>query len=78
MLTRMSVQEVHRFLHSLKSLMRGRNAVAMITLPPVFARSLGEDGIKQLAWSVDASLELKGFAGMPPSFNQNGVKNLND
>ena len=56
-------QEVHRFLHTLKGLVRGRNAVAMVTLPPALARSIGEDGVKRLSWTVDASLELKGFAG---------------
>ena len=36
----------------------------MVTLPPAFVRNLDEDGIKRLNWAVDASLEIKGFAGM--------------
>lgn len=56
-------QEIHRFLHALRSLVRGRNAVAIITLPPSFIRNQDEDAIKRLSWAVDASLEIKGFAG---------------
>lgn len=40
--------------------------MVMITFPPASVRALGEDGIKRLSWSVDASLELKGFAGERP------------
>lgn len=35
----------------------------MVTIPPSLVRSLNEEGIKRLSWAVDASLELKGFAG---------------
>lgn len=50
-------------MHGLRSLVRGRNVVAMVTFPPTVVRTLGEEGIKRLSWAVDASLELKGFAG---------------
>lgn len=61
------IQEFHRFLHALRSLVRGRNAVAMVTLPPSFVRNQDEAALKRLSWSVDAALEIKGFAGMPIS-----------
>jgi elongator complex protein 4 len=61
-------QEIHRFLHALRSLVRGRNAVAIITLPPSLVRNQDEDSIKRLSWAVDASLEIKGFAGMSSLF----------
>lgn len=50
----------------MRSLVRGRNAVAMITLPPSFMKNQDEDAIKRLSWAVDASLEIKGFAGECP------------
>jgi hypothetical protein len=56
-------QEMHRFLHALKSLVRGRNAVAMVTLPPSLVRTLDEASVKRFSWAVDACLEIKGFAG---------------
>jgi hypothetical protein len=45
---------------------RGKNAIAMITLPPSFVRGLDEASTKRLSWAVDASLEIKGFAGTSP------------
>lgn len=36
----------------------------MVTLPPSLVRTLDEASIKRLSWAVDASLEIKGFAGM--------------
>jgi hypothetical protein len=38
----------------------------MITLPPSFVRGLDEASTKRLSWAVDASLEIKGFAGTSP------------
>jgi len=46
---------------------RGKNAIAMITLPPSFVRGLDEASTKRLSWAVDASLEIKGFAGTSPT-----------
>ena len=63
------MQEIHRFLHAVRGLLRGRNAVAMATVPPSLVRSTDEEGIKRLSWAVDASLELKGFAGMSLRFS---------
>jgi hypothetical protein len=46
----------------------------MITLPPSFVRNQDEDAIKRLSWAVDASLEIKGFAGkyLPSSHKTDG------
>lgn len=46
----------------------------MLSLPASFVRNQDEDSIKRLSWAVDASLEIKGFAGMsciPPRVHAN-------
>lgn len=61
-------QEIHRFLHALRSILRGHNAAAIITLPASLAKSLGDEEVKRLSWAVDACVELKGFAGRSKPF----------
>ncbi|RSH94823.1 hypothetical protein EHS25_004629 [Saitozyma podzolica] len=67
-----SAQGIHRFLHSLRSLLRTRPASALITLPAELARTppRGWDGdrdswVTSLAWSVDGCVELRGFGDSP-------------
>ncbi|KAK4686176.1 elongator complex protein 4, partial [Tremellales sp. Uapishka_1] len=64
----MTSARIHRFLHSLKGLIREKAISVMITLPSELAKASPEGGdreawIKSLSWVVDASVELKGFAG---------------
>lgn len=63
-------QEIHRFLHALRSLTRSRPVGTIITLPPhlVSTPPAGwtggqEDWIKPLAWMTDSCIEVHGFAG---------------
>jgi hypothetical protein len=66
----LTTQGIHRFLHSLRSLLRIRSASALITLPAELARTppRGWDGdrdswVRSLAWGVDSCVELRGFGG---------------
>ena len=62
-------QEVHRFIHSLRGMIRSRSAVVLVTLPPssLIPPSKGlesrsyEEWMTSLGWAVDALIELKGF-----------------
>lgn len=63
-------QGIHRFLHSLRSIIRNKSASALVTLPSHLARSpppgcglSKEAWIKSLAWAVDGCIELRGFGG---------------
>lgn len=65
-----SSSQLHRYLHSLKVLLRPKNAVAVVTLPSHLCKGPppGTSGdkvswIKSLAWAADACIELQGFAG---------------
>ncbi|TYJ55606.1 hypothetical protein B9479_003756 [Cryptococcus floricola] len=77
-----SVPEIHRFIHSLKELLKLKPASALVTLPASFLVALGEarEGIvKSLSWGVDACVELKGFADdptLPPLFPTHGLLTL--
>ncbi|WVQ93640.1 hypothetical protein IAU59_000716 [Kwoniella sp. CBS 9459] len=67
-------QQIHRFIHSLRSIIRDKSASALITIPPHLISGSGastERFIQRLAWGVDACVELKGFADdptLPPLF----------
>ncbi|OCF36299.1 elongator complex protein 4 [Kwoniella heveanensis BCC8398] len=69
-----SEQHIHRFIHSLRSIIRNKSASAIITIPPHLISGSGsskERFIQRLAWGVDACVELKGFADdptLPPLF----------
>ncbi|ORX35273.1 Elongator complex protein 4 [Kockovaella imperatae] len=82
-----SSAQILRFIHSLRSMVRDRSASVLVAMPadlsrspPTSARREGSDEsasssrewIKQLAWSVDACIELKGFGDdptLPPVFH---------
>ncbi|WWC88030.1 uncharacterized protein L201_002933 [Kwoniella dendrophila CBS 6074] len=67
-----SVEQIHRFIHSLKSIIRTKSISALITIPPhLITGPNKETFIRKLSWSVDACVELKGFADdptLPPLF----------
>jgi elongator complex protein 4 len=70
-------QEIHRFLHALRSLTRSRSVGTIITLPPhlVSTPPAGwtggqEDWIKSLAWMTDSCIEMHGFAGELPGLEE--------
>nr|XP_019050531.1 elongator complex protein 4 [Kwoniella bestiolae CBS 10118]OCF29461.1 elongator complex protein 4 [Kwoniella bestiolae CBS 10118] len=63
---------VHRFVHSLRSIIRNKPISALITVPPHFIAGPSQESfVRKLSWLVDASVELKGFADdptLPPLF----------
>ncbi|WVF66015.1 hypothetical protein IAT40_000753 [Kwoniella sp. CBS 6097] len=69
-----SEHHIHRFIHSLRSIIRNKSTSAIITIPPHLISGSGalkERFIQRLAWGVDACVELKGFADdptLPPLF----------
>ncbi|WVQ78667.1 hypothetical protein IAT38_000754 [Cryptococcus sp. DSM 104549] len=70
-----SLAEVHRFIHSLRAIIASKPAAVLLTIPASFIDRLGssmrESAVKELAWAVDACVELKGFADdptLPPLF----------
>ncbi|KAK8861706.1 hypothetical protein IAR55_002529 [Kwoniella newhampshirensis] len=67
-----SIDEIHRFLHGLRGIIRPKSAAALITVPPsLITGPRGEDIVKRLAWCVDGCVELRGFADdptLPPLF----------
>ncbi|WWD16372.1 hypothetical protein CI109_100798 [Kwoniella shandongensis] len=66
------IEEIHRFLHGLRGIIRTKSASAIITVPPsLIAGPKGEEIVKRLAWCVDGCIELRGFADdptLPPLF----------
>ncbi|WWC96806.1 hypothetical protein V866_003681 [Kwoniella sp. B9012] len=64
--------QILRFIHSLKSIIRNKPISALITVPPqLIAGPTKESFVRKLSWMVDASVELKGFADdptLPPLF----------
>ncbi|WRT65830.1 uncharacterized protein IL334_002780 [Kwoniella shivajii] len=65
-------EQIHKFIHSLKSIIRTKPISALITIPPnLIAGPSKESFVRRLSRSVDASVELKGFADdptLPPLF----------
>ncbi|EIW66528.1 hypothetical protein TREMEDRAFT_34882 [Tremella mesenterica DSM 1558] len=66
----LTADQIHRFLHSLRSLLKGTNSSAIITLPPWLVTSPPSDlerteWVNSLSWSVDACIELRGFGDDP-------------
>ena len=65
------IQDIHRFLHSLKELLRNSSASVLLTLPPWLVRSppdgakSREEWVRDISWDVDASVELRGFGDDP-------------
>ncbi|KIR96337.1 elongator complex protein 4 [Cryptococcus deuterogattii 2001/935-1] len=77
-----SMAEIHRFIHSLRELLKSKPASVLITLPASLILSMGserESIVRRLAWGVDACVELKGFADdptLPPLFPTHGLLTL--
>ncbi|OXM75660.1 elongator complex protein 4 [Cryptococcus neoformans Bt63] len=77
-----SMNEIHRFIHSVRELLKIKPASALITLPASLILSMGserESIVKRLSWGVDACVELKGFADdptLPPLFPTHGLLTL--
>lgn len=66
------IQDIHRFLHTLRAILRTRSAAAIITFPPHLIAapprdwtSGHESWLKSLAWAVDGCIEMRGFADNP-------------
>ena len=59
-----SIQEVFKFFHALRGLLRSSNAAAVITMPAHLYSDDSQDVVRRIEHMSDAVIELDSFAGM--------------